>query len=204
MHLPNQMPLHNQIGMVDTLKKAVVISLYPVSATGGGENYSLSCATAISMADIECDLIAPLDRNFIYDRSERRFHLPFIIRSFIAGSLSANSHRNFAQVLDLIPTYDYVWIHHYLATASIYDLLIITHPEQKVILTNLGFEENFHDFWIRYNYLPNNLFIEISKYSAMRTKRIIKNVRYLYAGAWKKELSIPYNVALKEKTNLYQ
>jgi glycosyltransferase involved in cell wall biosynthesis len=168
--------------------KALVFSLLPLKKTGGGENYTLNCAISISASGIECDLISPCEREFVSDRSAGRFYRAFNMRTLIGGDISYEKQESFRGILDQIPDYDFICIHQYLAGISVYDLLMLTHSEQKIIFTNLGFEENGIDFWIRYNNLPNHFFIEISKYSADRFKKVAKNISYVYAGAWKKQL----------------
>jgi glycosyltransferase involved in cell wall biosynthesis len=185
--------------MPNKLKSILLISLYPISATGGGENYTLNCAKSISMANIGCELVAPSDRSFIGDSSERRFHKWFTKQVFNAGSVSYTTQETFREILESVPAYEYLWIHQYLATASVYDLLLATHNQQIIYLTNHGFEEYAEDFWIRYSRLPNHYFIEVSKYSAKRTQQYTKSVNHLYAGAWKKNLEISSDISITDK-----
>lgn len=176
------------------MKRILVISLYPVSATGGGESYTLNCAKALSLEN-ECDLIAPIERGFIADRSLTRFQRLFNINTLIKANVCEIEQRSYQEILKKIGFYDVVFIHQYLAGISVHDMMLLTHSDQTIIFTNLGFEENSFDFWIRYTNLPNHFFIEISEYSANRTKKNTNNVGYVYAGAWKEQLK---DISLKK------
>ncbi|MEH1822522.1 MAG: glycosyltransferase [Nostoc sp.] len=179
--------------------RALVFSLLPLKKTGGGENYTLNCAISISASGIECDLVSPCEREFVYDRSLGRFYRQFNITTIIGGNISYEKQESFREILSKVAYYDTVCIHQYLGNISIYDLILLTHSEQYVIFTNLGFEENAIDFWIRYNHLPNHFFIEISKYSADRFKKYTNNISYVYAGAWKKQLEKISTIRFTEK-----
>ncbi|RCJ29126.1 hypothetical protein A6770_01695 [Nostoc minutum NIES-26] len=179
--------------------KALIFSLLPLKKTGGGENYTLNCASSISASGIECDLISPCEREFVSDRSAGRFYRTFDIRTLIGGDISYEKQESFREILNQVAEYDFICIHQYLAGISVYDFLLLTHSKQKVIFTNLGFEENGIDFWIRYNSLPNHFFIEISEYSAYRFKKLTKNISYVYAGAWKKQLKKVPAMTFSEK-----
>jgi len=179
--------------------KALVFSILPVKKTGGGEGYTVNCATSISISGTECDLICPVEANFIQIRDSSRFENLCDTTVFIEGKASTSITKKFSEVLMEIPNYRYVWIHQYLGSPLVYDLLLVSHNRQMVLLTNLGFEENYDDFWIRYNKLPNHLFLEISQYSAKRTQNNTSNVSYLYAGAWRNTLEKYLNINLSSK-----
>ncbi|MHC5676667.1 glycosyltransferase [Nostoc sp.] len=169
--------------------KALFFSLLPLQQTGGGETYTRNCAISIANSGIECHLISPTEFSFIYTKDKSRFESLFDKTIFIREkSFQDPAQESFVEILSTIHEYKYVWIHQYLATPLVFDILLVNHPDQIILFTNLGFEENAGDFWIRYNRLPNHLFVEISQYSASRTKKHTPNVGYVYAGAWKKKL----------------
>ena len=170
--------------------KVAVISLYPMSATGGGENYTFNCAKSVSIDNVECDLIAPVDHSFVGDRSQHRFDQVFVKRTILQSKVIDIQNFNFRQLLSSINSYDYIWIHQYMASASIYDLLTITNPNQKIFFTNLGFEANANEFWIRYNPFNNHLFVEISEFSQNRARKYTRNVEYVYSGIWRENLGL--------------
>ena len=116
-------------------------------------------------------------------------------------SLHSLVKESFIEILSTISEYKYVWIHQHLATPLVYDILLASDPEQIILFTNLGFEENAEDFWIRYNRVPYHLFIEISQYSASRTQKYTHNVSYVYGGAWKKKLEESFSKFITEIEN---
>jgi glycosyltransferase involved in cell wall biosynthesis len=183
------------------MNKVLIVSLFPISATGGGENYTLNCAKSVSIKDFKCDLASPSESQFVVDRSVGRFHTYFNKVSLNAGKIDSEKVQKFSEILNQVSDYDFIWIHQYLGGIAIYDLMLVTHNNQNIIFTNLGFEENSIDFWIRYRPLPNHFFIEISDYASERTKKHTKNVSYVYAGAWKKQLvkELPVNISHKNK-----
>jgi glycosyltransferase involved in cell wall biosynthesis len=113
--------------------------------------------------------------------------------------LSTISEKSFGQVLEELNTYQYVWIHQHLASSSVYDILTTARQEQVVLFTNLGFEKNSNDFWIRYEKVPNHFFIEISQYSAKLTRSYTSNVSYAYAGIWQEDLEKAQNMVHSKK-----
>lgn len=179
--------------------KAIVFSFLPLKNTGGGEGYTVNCAASISISGTECDLVSPLLANFNQIKDSSRFESLCDITSLNSGKASTSITRKFSEILLKIPDYKYIWIHQYMASSLVYDLLLASHHEQIILWTNLGFEENYDDFWIRYNRLPNHLFVEISQYSAKRAKKYTSNVTYLYAGVWKKQLKNSLNKSLISK-----
>jgi glycosyltransferase involved in cell wall biosynthesis len=181
------------------MHKVAIISLLPVSATGGGESYTFNCAISVSLTGVECDLISPRESFFFNDSSSERFSRLFNNSSFINGKLSTISEKSFGQVLEELNTYQYVWIHQHLASSSVYDILTTARQEQVVLFTNLGFEKNSNDFWIRYEKVPNHFFIEISQYSAKLTRSYTSNVSYAYAGIWQEDLEKAQNMVHSKK-----
>jgi glycosyltransferase involved in cell wall biosynthesis len=181
------------------MHKVAIISLLPVSATGGGESYTLNCAISVSLTGAECDLISPCEGGFCGDSSNSRLNRLFNRSLFANGKLLHTKQENFRQVLSGLPDCRYIWIHQYLASKSVFDILVNTHPKQIILFTNLGFEGNAVDFWIRYGKVPNHLFVEISKYSADRTKKHTNNVTYVYAGVWQKQLERLSNTSMPQE-----
>jgi glycosyltransferase involved in cell wall biosynthesis len=185
---------------IEKKDKVLVISLLPLKETGGGENYTRNCAIAISNLGVECHLASPTEFAFIHTRNRSRFERLFNKTIFIGEqSLHSLVKESFIEILSTISEYKYVWIHQHLATPLVYDILLASDPEQIILFTNLGFEENAEDFWIRYNRVPNHLFIEISQYSASRTQKYTHNVSYVYGGAWKKKLEESFSKVLPKK-----
>jgi hypothetical protein len=180
------------------VNKVTIISLFPVSATGGGESYTLNCAISVSLAGFECELVSPCETGFCNNSSSNRLSSTFNSSLFTNGKLLYTKQESFNQVISELSNCQYVWIHQYLASKSVFDILIATHPDQVILFTNLGFEQNAVDFWIRYSSVPNHLFVEISKYSASRTKKYTSNVIYEYAGVWQKQIErSPNNLAAR-------
>jgi glycosyltransferase involved in cell wall biosynthesis len=186
----------------EKIKNVLLISLFPISSTGGGENYTLNCAKAISIdGDIECYLVAPKEGAFVGDKSRTRFHQIFTKKKLLKGKIVSETSENFKGILHEVCSYDIVFIHQYLAGIAVYDLMSLIHNKQNLILTNLGFEENSEDFWIRYQKLPNHLFLEISDYAAMRSKKYTDNVSYIYGGVWLNQLEKSYSLNKLNKKN---
>ncbi|QSJ18557.1 glycosyltransferase family 4 protein [Nostoc sp. UHCC 0702] len=180
--------------------RTLVFSLLPLKKTGGGESYTFNCANSISTSGIDCDLVAPVEGNFIRIKDNSRFESLFEIKRFIGRQSSfSNFHEKYRDILSNIPNYKYIWIHQYLASSLVFDLLVLTHNKQIILFTNHGFEENYHDFWIRYIKLPNHFFLEVSQYSARRTKKYTSNVSYVYGGAWKSKLAKLSTTSLEKK-----
>jgi len=178
--------------------KGLIFSLFPVGKTGGGENYTLNCAISMSISGTKCDLVSPLSVEFHRLKNSERFLNVFERISFRDGKQSSKDTLIFANILNIVPNHKYVWIHQHLAGISTYDLLLVTHSEQKVMFTNHGAEQNYNDFWIRYNRLPNHFFAEVSKYSMSRTKKYTDNVFYIYGGVWKCSLEKYLKIPIKK------
>jgi glycosyltransferase involved in cell wall biosynthesis len=181
--------------------KVTIISLYPVSDTGGGESYTLNCAASASFSGLDCELVSPCEKDFCSNSSTSRFSSAFNRRFFANGKLLNAKQESFREVISDLSDCRYVWVHQYLASKSVFDILINTHPAQVILFTNLGFEQNAVDFWIRYGTTPNHLFVEISKYSASRTKQYASNVIYDYAGVWQKQVEKLPNIASQKRTH---
>lgn len=182
------------------MDKVTIISLLPVSATGGGESYTFNCAASVSYSGVECELVSPCERNFCNVSSSSRLFSLFNRSLYVNGKLLYTKQESFRQVLSELSNSRYVWIHQYLASKSVFDILINTHPDQTILFTNLGFEQNIDDFWIRYGKVSNHLFVEISKYSASRTEKYTSNVIYDYAGVWQKQIErLPSSLFHKRK-----
>jgi glycosyltransferase involved in cell wall biosynthesis len=180
------------------INRVAVLSLFPISTTGGGESYTINCAKSVSLDNIECDLISPVDQGFTSDRSPNRFNQLFFHQTLLNRKCTTSYNLLLSQVLENIPTYDCVWIHQYLASPSVYDILANTHIDQQIIFTNLGYEENYYDFWARYSMMQNHLFLEISEFAAKRVKKHTDNVDYIYSGIWENAID-SYEYQAKRK-----
>lgn len=186
------------MSFTENRSKTAVISLYPVTVTGGGENYTKNCALSISKTDGFCDLFYPRKAEI----GNSITHI-FQCSVFSEKGLISENEITFRGLLQKISSYEFIWIHQYLSYPEIYDILISTNSSQKVLFTNLGLEMNAADFWCRYEKFPNHFFVEVSSFSASRARKYIKNASFEYGGIWENDLKHFLEILPSKKKNRF-
>jgi glycosyltransferase involved in cell wall biosynthesis len=173
-----------------------LVSLHPVTVVGGGENYTKNCAKCIASFDGKCDLFYP-----VKDLCSGKMSHEFRCSTFSQSEDIQTFDLTFTELLNTLSGYQIVWIHQYLAYPEVYNILLSTHARQSVVFTNHGLEMNANDFWHRYEKFPNHVFLEVSDFSASRTKKYIKDAAFVYGGIWKEDLDKYSGISSPKRTD---
>lgn len=130
-----------------------VVSLSPLSQSGGSERFTLDTIQSIRACGDNCDAFAIRDhlRNEPACAERRPFVHTFDGRN--------DRELPFRDVLTLLHAFDAVWVHQYLASDLVFDILDAARPHKPILLTNLGDESALADFRARYRPAPNHRFV---------------------------------------------
>jgi glycosyltransferase involved in cell wall biosynthesis len=169
-----------------------LISLYPLDATGGGELYTIETAQAILAGGESVTIAAPVD--VLPPRADMadRLRTPFIFTD--AASDAAPEVVTWRDVLASLPRHDHVWVHQYLASELVFDVIASTASDQSLLFTSLGFELIRPVFADVYQPCRGQHFVEISAYAASRASLYARNATWMHAAIWRREMR-PLDVA---------
>jgi glycosyltransferase involved in cell wall biosynthesis len=167
--------------------RIVLISLYSLSDIGGGERYTLNTIRSIQAGGDECTAFA-IVTPCSYQPYQLRLATKFV-------RIIAEEPPKFQEVVTLkdivmeIARHDAVFIHQYLSSDIIFELIANCASDQLVMFTNLGHEPLSGDFETCFQPSPQCWFIEISDFSARRASRFSKQVRSISGALWLAEIS---------------
>lgn len=164
----------------------VLVSLFPLETTGGGELYTVETAQAIAATGERVVLAAPVDVPPLRSDLQARLRLPFIWVD--PAGTDAPAVGEWADVLRMLPDADYIWAHQYLSSDLVFDLLSSAASDQELLLTSLGYEPLRSVFADLYQPCRHHHVIEISNYAATRAARFAPRATGLHAAVWRREL----------------
>jgi glycosyltransferase involved in cell wall biosynthesis len=162
---------------------AVLISLLPLDTTGGGEMYTVETAQAIAAGGGQTVLVAPVHAPPLHADGAARMATRFIWADL--RSDGAPETVEWAEVLTRLADHQYVWIHQYLATDLVFDVIASTASDQHLLLTSLGFEPLRPVFAALYQECARHHVLEISAYAAQRAARYARNATWAHAAVWR-------------------
>jgi glycosyltransferase involved in cell wall biosynthesis len=166
-------------------RAVAIVSLYPLTDLGGGEQYTFGVAKAIRSAGDTCQLFARsrfgadtlpiaqrLDVSFTeYDACERP------TRTLCCRELLTN-----------LADFDLVWVHQFLSSDIVFDVIANVTADQFLLFTNLGHEPLARRFRAFYCHADNHFFVEISEYSADRSRIFGRQSFGIAGGIWQDQL----------------
>jgi glycosyltransferase involved in cell wall biosynthesis len=165
---------------------AVLISLYPLDATGGGELYTVETAQSMVASGESVTIAAPLE--VLPPRADmaQRLGAKFVCTN--AASDAAPDIITWRDVLALVNRHDHVWVHQYLASELVFDVIASTASDQSLLFTSLGFELIRPVFEDVYQPCGSQHFVEISQYAASRATAFTRNATWMHAAIWRGEI----------------
>ncbi len=168
-------------------RRVCLISLLPLSATGGGERHSLCVAASIRAAGDECVLFSPEEQLPAQMPLLRRLATRFV------ETTPSHPHRkmrvlDFETVLDHLARPDTVLLHQFLASDLAFDVIANVSSDQTLLLTTLGHEPLRPIFEAIYQASPNHYFVEISRFAAERSLVFSQQTMSLCGGFWRRDL----------------
>jgi glycosyltransferase involved in cell wall biosynthesis len=92
-----------------------------------------------------------------------------------------------ADVLMRLAEYEHVWVHQYLASDLVFDVIASTASDQQVLFTSLGFEPLRPMFTDVYQRCRGHRFVEISAYAARRASSYAPDATWMHAAIWRAE-----------------
>lgn len=168
-------------------RRVCLVSLLPLTATGGGERYSLAAAAAVAATGDECFVFSPEasdpSRAPLRERLATRF----------VEVAPTPPHRriralDFRAVLDRLSAADFVLLHQFLTSGLTFDIVANVSGNQRLLFTTLGNEPLRTLFRELYQPSPNHLFVEISRFAAERSRVFDDRAISVSGGIWRKDL----------------
>jgi glycosyltransferase involved in cell wall biosynthesis len=164
----------------------LLVSLFPLDATGGGELYTVETAQAILAAGEPVTIASPVDVPAPRADLADRLRTPFI--TVDAATDAAPDVVTWRDVLASIPRHDHVWVHQYLAADLVFDVIASTASDQSLLFTSLGFEPIRSLFADVYQPCRGQHVVEISAYAASRAAAYARYATWMHAAVWRREM----------------
>ena len=162
-----------------------LVSLFPLETTGGGELYTIETAQSIVASGVPVIIAAPIEV------PPPRADLPARLRTkFICADAASDAAPDVITWADLLATlahHDHVWLHQYLASDLVFDVLASTASDQQLLFTSLGFEPLRGLFADVYQPCGRQHIVEISEYAARRAAPYARNATWMHAAIWRRE-----------------
>ncbi|MEI9974596.1 MAG: glycosyltransferase family 4 protein [Ignavibacteriota bacterium] len=171
-------------------KRVLVLSLYPLTALGGGERYTYETIKSISNSGDDCDAYALKEgigdrRHSVQERLGSTFSKVVDHGEF----LSERPDSPLSYILDEMATYDVVWVEQFLSTDIVFDVIASVASDQTLLFTNLGHEPLKNEFASCYQPAASHWFVEISDFAAKRSKGFSENTIGVSASLWLSDLN---------------
>jgi glycosyltransferase involved in cell wall biosynthesis len=165
------------------MKRILLVSLHTLDCVGGGEAYTLSTALSIAAQGDEVWLASPVDNPTLHQAAQAsRMDLPWIVVHLDGSPTPIAEVHPFSGILERVGQVDAVWIHQYLGSPLLFDIVRSMAPDQPLLLTSLGYEAARHLFEQMYQPASTHWLMEISPY-ALERHRIPGNVHQAAPGA---------------------
>lgn len=169
------------------MKRILFVSLYPLQDVGGGERYSLDTIRSIRMCGDECVAYAAAarlpPRQTYTDRLGTKF-----VKILPGAPATFGEPIEFRDLLSEVSAHDAVVIHQYLSNDLVFDFIGDVASDQPLILTNLGHEPLDQEFRACFQQTPSCWFVEISEYSAARSRKFSRQSVAISAGIWREDI----------------
>jgi glycosyltransferase involved in cell wall biosynthesis len=98
-----------------------------------------------------------------------------------------------------LPRHDHVWVHQYLASELVFDVIASTASDQSLLFTSLGFELIRPVFADVYQPCAGQHFVEISAYAASRAATFARNATWMHAAIWRGEIRPLHTANLRRR-----
>jgi glycosyltransferase involved in cell wall biosynthesis len=165
----------------------VLVSLLPLEATGGGELYTVETAQSIVASGERVLLAAPVHLPAIGADLATRLRTKFVCLD--PATDRAPDVIAWADLLMRVADHDHVWVHQYLASDLVFDVIASAASDQQVLFTSLGFEPLRPLFTDVYQRCRGHRFVEISAYAAKRAASYAADATWMHAAIWRSEFS---------------
>jgi glycosyltransferase involved in cell wall biosynthesis len=162
-----------------------LVSLFPLETTGGGELYTIETAQSIVASGVPVTIAAPIEIPAPRADLAARLESKFICAD--AASDAAPEVVTWADLLTRLTHHDHVWVHQYLASDLVFDVISSTASDQQLLFTSLGFEPIRALFADIYQPSGRHLIVEISEYAARRAAGYARNATWMHAAIWRRE-----------------
>ena len=106
-----------------------LVSLFPLEATGGGELYTVETAQSLVAAGERAILIAPVDVPATRTDLASRLRTPFVCTDPAADA--SPEVIEWADVLLRLADHDHIWVHQYLASDFVFDVIASVASDQR-------------------------------------------------------------------------
>jgi glycosyltransferase involved in cell wall biosynthesis len=170
----------------------VLVSLFPLETTGGGELYTIETAQSIVASGVPVTIAAPVEVPQPRADLATRLRTKFICAD--AATDAAPEVITWADLLATLTLHDHVWVHQYLASDLVFDVIASTASDQQLLFTSLGFEPIRGLFADLYQPCGRQHIVEISEYAARRATSYARNATWMHAAIWRHECQ-PLDVA---------
>lgn len=163
-----------------------LISLFPLETTGGGELYTIETAQALVACEERAILVAPVDVPATRTDLSARLRTLFVCLD--PATDASPEIIEWADVLVRLADHDYVWVHQYLASDFVFDVIASVASDQRLLFTSLGFEPIRPVFADIYQACQQQHVVEISAYAAARATSYAPRAIAVTAGIWRSEV----------------
>ncbi|HYO82655.1 MAG TPA: glycosyltransferase family 4 protein [Bryobacteraceae bacterium] len=170
--------------------KILMISLYPLNETGGGERFTYETMRSIVASGDICDAYALTSslgdhRHALSERLGASFSMVMDRNEF----LQRRTARTLQAVLDDMYGYDVVWIEQFLSNDTCFDIIASVASNQTLLFTSHGHEVIREDFQAFYQPAGSHSFVEVSEFSARRSAGFSHRTFGVGSGVWRSELT---------------
>ncbi len=166
----------------------VLISLLPLDTMGGGEVYTLETAQSIVAGGGRVFLAAPVCVPRTRTDVASRMATPFIWADLSTDG--GHETVGWAELLMRLADHEHVWVHQYLATDLVFDVVASVASDQHLLLTSLGFEPLRTVFASLYQACRRHHVVEISAYAARRAASYAQHATWAHAAIWRGDIGV--------------
>ncbi|MDZ4797016.1 MAG: hypothetical protein SGI92_02555 [Bryobacteraceae bacterium] len=159
-----------------------VVSLTPIGRQGGCQRFTLDAIQSIRARGDRCEAFAVRESDPAGESAPDR---PAPDRAFV-HTFDAHGERElaFREVLGLLSGFDAVWVHQYLASELVFDILGAVPESLSLLLTNLGDERVLPQFEERYRPSRNHRFVDAAEFLSVSGHTVKANSIVIRAGIW--------------------
>lgn len=167
-------------------RSVALISLHPLDQIGGGERYTFCTWRSIRLAGDDCRLFSRSGggpSSLPFNERLGTLFTEFGPEGEAIGNLSLRD------LLLTLAGFDVVWIHQFLSSDAVFDIIAAVATDQTLLFTNLGHEAVLPQFQAFYCRASNHFFVEISDYAAMRSQGFRGQSRGVIGSIWREQVA---------------
>lgn len=176
-------------GEADGRRRALILSLCPLSVMGGGETYVFNACLSGERAGYAIDLVSPVRLPPPQSPFSSRRRLA-LIRVRDSTSLHGDA-LTWEDLLGQMAQYDLVCLHQFLASDLVFDVIAAVDSTRALTLTSHGYEPLLDVFAGFYQPARHHFVVSDSAFAAVRMRERGIPSTHLYAGIWREDILTP-------------